>query len=254
MVGDGCTNMLDTANFRDRRAFTIVELLIVIVVIAILAAISIVAYNGIQQRAEASGIASAMIQAQKTIELVKVETDAYPTTISNCPTPASGTACVNAPSGYTATYEVIPQGVRGSPVTAGTTAQPSYELTIKSSRAVKYVSSAERTGTNEFMQYMDMGPIINQYGLQPYRISFDIKSANVATASTVSVYMQNGSGAKYAFDIGVPVTTSYVRRTITATPVVWQSGLTNSVLAFYGSYSTGNIPSVKNVEITLASQ
>ena len=34
------------------RGFTIVELLIVIVVIAILAAISIVAYNGIQQRAK----------------------------------------------------------------------------------------------------------------------------------------------------------------------------------------------------------
>ncbi len=34
-----------------RRGFTIVELLIVIVIIAILAAITIVAYNGIQQRA-----------------------------------------------------------------------------------------------------------------------------------------------------------------------------------------------------------
>ncbi len=36
---------------KSRSGFTIVELLIVIVVIAILAAISIVAYNGIQQRA-----------------------------------------------------------------------------------------------------------------------------------------------------------------------------------------------------------
>ena len=36
------------------RGFTIVELLIVIVVIAILAAITIVAYNGIQNRAKAS--------------------------------------------------------------------------------------------------------------------------------------------------------------------------------------------------------
>lgn len=34
-----------------QRGFTIVELLIVIVVIAILAAISIIAYNGIQSRA-----------------------------------------------------------------------------------------------------------------------------------------------------------------------------------------------------------
>lgn len=38
-------------NIHRREGFTIVELLIVIVVIAILAAISIVSYTGIQQRA-----------------------------------------------------------------------------------------------------------------------------------------------------------------------------------------------------------
>ena len=39
------------SDIKRNNGFTIVELLIVIVVIAILAAISIVAYNGIQQRA-----------------------------------------------------------------------------------------------------------------------------------------------------------------------------------------------------------
>ena len=39
------------------KGFTLVELLIVIVVIAILAAISIVAYNGIQQRSRDSAAA-----------------------------------------------------------------------------------------------------------------------------------------------------------------------------------------------------
>lgn len=51
-----------------RRGFTIVELLIVIVVIAILAAISIVAYNGIQQRARNSALKSEMVQLQKKIQ------------------------------------------------------------------------------------------------------------------------------------------------------------------------------------------
>lgn len=47
------------------RGFTIVELLIVIVVIAVLAAITTVAFNGIQKRAGDSAIASKEIQAKK---------------------------------------------------------------------------------------------------------------------------------------------------------------------------------------------
>lgn len=63
-----------------QRGFTIVELLIVIVVIAILAAITIVAYNGIQQRARASEASAALSQAKKKLELYKVDNSSYPTT------------------------------------------------------------------------------------------------------------------------------------------------------------------------------
>ena len=48
-----------------KQGFTIVELLIVIVVIAILAAITIVAYNGIQNRAKASSAQELAAQIQK---------------------------------------------------------------------------------------------------------------------------------------------------------------------------------------------
>ncbi len=60
---------------RPQRAFTIVELLIVIVVIAILAAITIVAYNGIQDRARDSAASSAVTQAAKKIKVWQIEND-----------------------------------------------------------------------------------------------------------------------------------------------------------------------------------
>ena len=59
-----------------RRGFTIVELLIVIVVIAILAAITIVAYNGIQQRARVTALWSGIKQVDKSFHLYLTSTDA----------------------------------------------------------------------------------------------------------------------------------------------------------------------------------
>lgn len=60
--------------------FTIVELLIVIVVIAILAAISIVAYSGVDRRATISAITQDLESVNKAIQLYYVENDAYPST------------------------------------------------------------------------------------------------------------------------------------------------------------------------------
>lgn len=58
--------------------FTIVELLIVIVIIGILAAITIVAYNGMQGRARDSARVSDMETIKKSLELFYVDHGYYP--------------------------------------------------------------------------------------------------------------------------------------------------------------------------------
>ena len=61
-----------------QRGFTIVELLIVIVVIGILAAITIVAYNGLQDRANDTAVKNDLSTIAKKLELYKVINERYP--------------------------------------------------------------------------------------------------------------------------------------------------------------------------------
>ena len=89
-----------------RRGFTIVELLIVIVVIAILAGIVIVAYNGIQQRARVAAATSAAEQASKKIAIyVASNSDQVPPDL----TTAGLTSSANATYQYTPNTTVTPQ-------------------------------------------------------------------------------------------------------------------------------------------------
>ena len=66
---------------KTKSGFTIVELLIVIVVIGILAAITIVAYNGIQQRGRDTRMISDLTNASKQLELYNVDNVSFPTSV-----------------------------------------------------------------------------------------------------------------------------------------------------------------------------
>lgn len=66
--------------------FTIVELLIVIVVIGILAAIVITAYNGVQQRARNANVASVVLAYKKALLQYAADNHSYPI--------SSGAACL----------------------------------------------------------------------------------------------------------------------------------------------------------------
>lgn len=66
-----------------QHGFTIVELLIVIVIIAILAAITVVAYNGIQQRAQNTAKISNVDSLTKLISLYRADRGSYPVTTNS---------------------------------------------------------------------------------------------------------------------------------------------------------------------------
>jgi prepilin-type N-terminal cleavage/methylation domain-containing protein len=63
---------------KQQSGFTIVELLIVIVVIGILAAITIVAYNGVQRRASTANIQSNLSNLGRAVMIYNADNGAFP--------------------------------------------------------------------------------------------------------------------------------------------------------------------------------
>jgi len=110
-------------DLRTTRGFTIVELLIVIVVIGILAAIVIVTYNGIQQNARVASIQSDLTQAAQQLSVYKTgtsTTDQYP--------PDQATANLKISSNNTYSYSYMPSANY-------------YCLTVSNGSTSYYVSS-----------------------------------------------------------------------------------------------------------------
>ena len=91
--------------------FTIVELLVVIVVIGILAAITIVSYTGISQKATVASIQSDLTNASNILKLDQVTVGAFPVDIASANTNKGISSCSGSTTcAYVVSSSIAPQG------------------------------------------------------------------------------------------------------------------------------------------------
>lgn len=205
--------------------FTIVELLIVIVVIAILAAITIVSYNGIQNRAKLSSLTSDVANGAKFLETYKtVNNDAFPATLS-----AAQTA--------------------GLKVSAGNTADYSYNANTKN-----YCLSVSNTITTYFISSVTNNPREGACGIVDGLVGWwpldgDITDlsgyGNNGTFSggAVSAPGQNGASGAFAFSTNPSCVTLPAS---TTKPYYLPSGTNLSITAWVKTSSTGGQVVIRN--------
>lgn len=89
---------------KKQHGFTLVELLVVIVVIGILAAITLVSYNGTQQRASVAAMTTDLKNAADAFELAKVGVESYPTTMPSDYKPSAGNVLQATNTGNSTSY------------------------------------------------------------------------------------------------------------------------------------------------------
>lgn len=123
-------------SFNISPAFTIVELLVVIVVIGVLAAITVVSYTGISQRATVTSLTSDLTNAMTQLKLDQVINGVYPANLAT----ANGGKGIPASSGTV--YDYYPT-LTGFCVTA-TKSSTSYRITNNSIPRAGVCSGLER--------------------------------------------------------------------------------------------------------------
>lgn len=132
----------------DHHGFTIVELLVVIVVIGILAAITIVAYAGISQRAIVSSLQSDLINNATKLKAYQTLYGSYPTAMdgNNCPTAPTVDAsyCLKASSGNAVTYSSI---VPATFHLTDTNGSNSYSVTDTTSPTIATTANGSAVGS-----------------------------------------------------------------------------------------------------------
>ena len=199
-----------------KPAFTIVELLVVVVVIGILASLVIVSYTGISKKATEAALQADLSNIAKQFALYRVENDTYPTGIdgNNCPIPADTRYCfklsngnalgtysgnassfsLNASNGtivYRVTNDKEPSlyAVPTAPQTLTTTANSSTQITLNWTAPVS-----------------DSGHAITQYII--YRSTSSDTETQVATTGNVLNYTDSSLSATTQYYYKIKATNS----------------------------------------------
>ncbi len=185
-------NKLSTKQIINRNksnGFTIVELLIVVVVIGILAAITIVAFTGISKRAVSASMQSDLSNATNQLKMYNVYHGTYPTSLdaNNCPlgtAPSPDPAyCLKKSNGNSYIYS------NSSPQT--------FSLTETNTNGTVY------TATESFTPMLHTGTLVASAtptiaaGTNPYGIVISSDGTSVyatnATSNTISMYKRSTS-------------------------------------------------------------
>lgn len=132
---------------KTKSGFTIVELLIVIVVIGILAAITVVAFNGIQNRANDVAVKNDLKNIATKAELFRVDNDRYPSftgEIESMTFKASKPAyALNPTTATNITFCYADQGKDYATISLSKSGKIFYILGSSGSRVVEYSSAWE---------------------------------------------------------------------------------------------------------------
>lgn len=175
-----------------QQAFTIVELIVTIVVIAVLAAITIVAFNGIQTRATSSAITSFLNKATKQLALSNVNNGRYPDTLATTPE-----GPITVPDNMIVTY-----------VPNNTANPPSYSLTA-SMKGISYIADGAST-PNQLTPSRFTEELFNNQTLSGTPITNQVSSVNYnwASAGPSGLGIDNFS-ARWSANIRIPSTGTY---------------------------------------------
>ena len=192
------------------KAFTIVELLIVIVVIGILAAITIVSFGGITSQANVTAVKSDLDSNTRKLQLYFTQYGSYPTTLdgSNCPSAPTvdSNYCLKLSPGNTVSTYTGAQSTFSLTIAKGSVA---YKITessgpvaanIPSSPIINSISSAAGQLTVNFTAGSDGGTAISNY---EYSTNGGTSWTTRSPISTASPLVINGLANGVSYDVRI---------------------------------------------------